>query len=194
MSFKELEEVFRKAVGDKDAEYLKLLDHELTFRQKNQKTPILRKEVAKALAKAPLRQTDLFEELSAAPRARVSVNKGKAVHTRPSSGKKPKFKPTNEQATAHDAFLQGKSLKINAFAGSGKTSTLQLLANATGLRGQYLAFNRNIVGDAREKFPDTVDCSTSHSLASRATPYGYKQDMSKLTTKCTANTWSRRSD
>ncbi len=186
MSFQKLEETFRTAARDKDAEYLKLLDHELTFRQKNQKTPTLRKEVAKALAKVPLRQTDLFEQQPVAAHTRASVNKSRAVHTRPSTRKKPKFKPTEEQATALDAFLQGKSLKINAFAGSGKTSTLQLLANATGLRGQYLAFNRNIVGDAREKFPDTVDCSTSHSLAFRAAPSGYKQDISKLTTKCTA--------
>ncbi|MFW8645426.1 hypothetical protein ACOJBO_36705 [Rhizobium beringeri] len=61
----------------------------------------------------------------------------------------------------------GRSLKINAFAGTGKTSTLQLLANATTARGQYIAFNRDIVADATEKFPNTVDCSTSHRLAVR---------------------------
>lgn len=186
LSFKELEEVFRKAARDKDAEYLKLLDHELTFRQRNQKTPALRKEVATALARSPVHQTDLFGELPAVLPTRAPANKSKTAHIKPRTRKKPKFKPTDEQATALEAFLEGKSLKINAFAGSGKTSTLQLLANATGLRGQYLAFNRNIVGDAREKFAETVDCSTSHSLAFRAAPSGYKQDMSKLTTKCTA--------
>ncbi|TBZ57130.1 ATP-dependent helicase [Rhizobium leguminosarum bv. viciae] len=185
-SFVELEEIFRKASREHDAEYLKLLDHELSFRNKNQKMPDLRKKVALALAQAPLSQQDFFGDAKQPASARKPIRKSGTVHTKPRSRKKPKFKPTDEQAAALDAFLQGKSLKINAFAGSGKTSTLQLLANATGLRGQYLAFNKSIVADAGEKFPDTVDCSTSHSLAFRAAPPGYKQDIGKLTNKCTA--------
>jgi hypothetical protein len=184
-SFVELEEIFKKAARDRDAEYLKLLDHELSFRNKNQKTPDLKKKVVSALAKAPLQQQDLFGNPKQGS-AGKSGGKSAAVHTKPVSRKKPKFKPTDEQAAALEAFLQGKSLKINAFAGSGKTSTLQLLANATGLRGQYLAFNKSIVADAGAKFPDTADCSTSHSLAFRAAPAGYKQDIGKLTNRCTA--------
>ncbi|KQZ44683.1 UvrD-helicase domain-containing protein [Ensifer sp. Root558] len=184
-SFVELEEVFRKATRDKDTEFLKLLDHELSFR-KNQKTPDLRKKVASALAKVPLKQTDLFEDAKQSASARKPERRSGVVHTKPNRRKKPKFQPTDEQAAALDAFMRGKSLKINAFAGSGKTSTLQLLADATGLRGQYLAFNKSIVADAGEKFPDTVDCSTSHSLAFRAAPPGYKHDIGKLTNKCTA--------
>lgn len=186
-SFKELEEIFRKAAREKDYEFLTLLDHELTFRQKNQKTPTLRKEVARSLAKAAAPQADLFTAATPAPtlsprRAGRTATK----HTPTASRKKSKFKPTDEQDAALQAFLKGHSLKINAFAGSGKTSTLQLLANATGLRGQYLAFNKSIVADAGEKFPDTVDCSTSHSLAFRAAPSGYKRDIGKLTNRCTA--------
>jgi hypothetical protein len=181
-----LEEIFKKAARDRDAEYLKLLDHEFSFRNKNQKTPDLRKKVASALAKVPLKQQDLFGDAKQSTSTRKPSNKSETVHTKPSSRKKSKFKSTDEQAAALDAFLRGKSLKINAFAGSGKTSTLQILANATGLRGQYLAFNRSIVADAGERFPDTVDCSTSHSLAFRAAPAGYKQDIGKLTNRCTA--------
>jgi hypothetical protein len=33
------------------------------------------------------------------------------------------------------------------------------------LRGQYIAFNRDIVSDARGSFPKTVNCSTAHGLA-----------------------------
>lgn len=185
-TFVELEEIFKKAARDRDSEYLKLLDHELSFRNKNQKTPDLRKRVASALAKAPLEQPDLFGESKASAGPRKPARKSATVHTKPSTRKKPRFKPTDEQATALAAFLEGKSLKINAFAGSGKTSTLQLLANATGLRGQYIAFNKSIVSDAGDKFPDTVDCSTSHSLAFRAAPARYKQDIGKLTNRCTA--------
>ncbi|MBY5532849.1 ATP-dependent helicase [Rhizobium leguminosarum] len=185
-SFKELEEIFRKASRDKDHEFLRLLDHELTFRQKNQKTPALRKEVAESLAKAPVSQADLFAGAAPSPAKVRSAARPAAQHSRPASRRKPKFKPTDEQDAALQAFLKGNSLKINAFAGSGKTSTLQLLANATGLRGQYLAFNKSIVADAGEKFPETVDCSTSHSLAFRAAPSGYKRDIGKLTNRCTA--------
>lgn len=165
---------------------MKLLDHELSFRTKNSKTPGLKAKVAKAIAKSPARQEDLFEAASPPKAAKSTVAKKSAAHSNPSGRTKSKFKPTDEQKVALDAFLAGSSLKINAFAGTGKTSTLQLLSNATGSRGQYIAFNRNIVGDAKEKFADTVDCSTSHSLAFRAAPSGYKADIGKMTNKCTA--------
>jgi hypothetical protein len=41
------------------------------------------------------------------------------------------FKPTPQQEQAVEAFKTGESLKINAYAGTGKTSTLQLLAHST---------------------------------------------------------------
>jgi len=186
-SFKELEEIFDKASRGMDHEFLTLLDHELTFRQKNQKTPALRKDVARSLAKAAARQADFFVASAPVTVARSrAAGRAPAKHTRPASRRKSKFQPTDEQDAALQAFLKGQSLKINAFAGSGKTSTLQLLSNATGLRGQYLAFNKSIVTDAEEKFSETIDCSTSHSLAFRAAPSGYKRDIGKLTNRCTA--------
>jgi ABC-type transport system involved in cytochrome c biogenesis ATPase subunit len=43
------------------------------------------------------------------------------------------------------AVLGGGNLKIKAFAGAGKTSTLRLIAgHLAGKRGSYLAFNREI--------------------------------------------------
>lgn len=186
MSFVELEGVFRKAEREKDGEYLKLLDHELGFRNKNSKTPTLKAKVAKAIAKFPTRQEDFFEATSPLKATKNAGAKKSTVHSKPSVRTKSKFTPTDEQKVALDAFLAGSSLKINAFAGTGKTSTLQLLSNATGSKGQYIAFNRNIVGDAKAKFADMVDCSTSHSLAFRAAPSGYKADIGKMTNKCSA--------
>lgn len=186
MSFVELEGIFRKAEREKDAEYLKLLDHELGFRNKNSKTPGLKAKVARAITKIPARQEDLFEAASHSKATKSAGRKNGTAHSKPSARTKSKFKPTDEQKLALDAFLAGSSLKINAFAGTGKTSTLQLLSSATGAKGQYIAFNRNIVGDAKEKFADTVDCSTSHSLAFRAAPAGYKADIGKMTNRCTA--------
>jgi len=94
-------------------------------------------------------------------------------------------KPTAEQAEALDIFRQGDSLKINAYAGTGKTSTLQMLAAATRNKGQYLAFNRGVVREAAAKFPKNVDCSTSHALAFRALRSHFTN--AKLVESCNAN-------
>jgi hypothetical protein len=52
------------------------------------------------------------------------------------------FKPTPEQHAVVDAVLGGGDLKIKAYAGAGKTSTLRLVADRlAGRRGSYLTFN-----------------------------------------------------
>ncbi|MFD7296760.1 UvrD-helicase domain-containing protein [Streptomyces sp. NPDC059897] len=73
--------------------------------------------------------------------------------------------PTDEQSAAADAFAQDKHLALQAGAGTGKTSTLAMLAHRTGRRGRYLAYNRAIAADARTRFPATVTCRTAHALA-----------------------------
>lgn len=80
------------------------------------------------------------------------------------------FAPTPEQQNAVELFRSGQSLAIEAGAGTGKTSTLLLLAEAMppGKRGQYVAFNKAIVTEAGSKFPAHVACNTAHSLAFRA--------------------------
>lgn len=75
------------------------------------------------------------------------------------------FIPTDEQTAALDLFATGESLAIEAGAGTGKTSTLIHLANATDRRGQYIAFNKAIVTDAQAKMPSHVKARTAHSLA-----------------------------
>ncbi|WP_343231894.1 UvrD-helicase domain-containing protein [Tahibacter harae] len=78
-------------------------------------------------------------------------------------------------------------MKINAYAGAGKTSTLKMLANSTRHCGQYIAFNKAIVADTQGGFPANVDCSTLHSLAYRAIAPSYRGLTSKLTGKINAN-------
>lgn len=78
---------------------------------------------------------------------------------------RPTFPPTEEQLAAVTAFASGSSLKISAFAGAGKTSTLQFMASKRSDRGLYLAFNRSIAKEARSKFAQNVDSRTTHSLA-----------------------------
>jgi hypothetical protein len=77
------------------------------------------------------------------------------------------FPPTPEQSEALRLFATGRSLAIEAGAGAGKTSTLTLLAESTPRRGQYVAFNKAIVEEAKLKFPRSVACNTAHSLAYR---------------------------
>src|SRR5690554_1096623 len=78
------------------------------------------------------------------------------------------FTPTSEQEAALTAFGTGDSFVIEAGAGTGKTSTLELLARSTPRRGQYVAFNKAIVLDAADRFPASTACNTAHSLAFRA--------------------------
>jgi UvrD-like helicase C-terminal domain/AAA domain len=76
------------------------------------------------------------------------------------------FIPTAEQDAVVAAVLGGGNLKIKAFAGAGKTSTLRLIAgHLAGKRGSYLAFNREIAEHARRGFPSNVIARTMHSLA-----------------------------
>lgn len=83
------------------------------------------------------------------------------------------MKPTDEQTAAADAFHTGHHLALQAGAGTGKTTTLALLAHATTRRGRYLAYNRAIAQDARTRFPDTVQCKTAHALAYAAVGHQY---------------------
>ncbi|EAS0545233.1 DNA helicase [Salmonella enterica] len=61
---------------------------------------------------------------------------------------------------------RGKQLVINAFAGTGKTTTLVQFAQANPeSKMLYLAYNRAIRDEAEQKFPFNVECKTSHQLA-----------------------------
>ncbi|MFH8343223.1 UvrD-helicase domain-containing protein [Streptomyces sp. NPDC018045] len=81
-------------------------------------------------------------------------------------------RPTAEQTTAADAFRTGDHLVIQAGAGTGKTTTLAMLAHRPPPRGhppcgqgRYIAFNKAIAHDASHRFPRHVTCSTAHALA-----------------------------
>ncbi|MFJ9250303.1 UvrD-helicase domain-containing protein [Streptomyces sp. NPDC101776] len=81
--------------------------------------------------------------------------------------------PTDEQTAAADAFHAGHHLALQAGAGTGKTTTLALLAHATQRRGRYLAYNRAIAQDATARFPRNVLCKTAHALAYAAVGHRY---------------------
>lgn len=81
--------------------------------------------------------------------------------------------PTDEQTAAADAFHAGDHLALQAGAGTGKTTTLTLLARTTQRRGRYLAYNRAIAQDATARFPSNVKCKTAHALAYAAIGHRY---------------------
>lgn len=77
--------------------------------------------------------------------------------------------PTSEQLAIIAAARAGKHLVIQAGAGTGKTSTLKMLARATFPRqGIYVAYNRAIATEAAAAFPPHITCRTAHSLAMQA--------------------------
>jgi hypothetical protein len=73
--------------------------------------------------------------------------------------------PTSEQDAVLDLFDTDENLVVQAGAGTGKTTTLKLIGEQTPRRGQYLAFNRAIVDEAKRKMPRNIRVSTIHSLA-----------------------------
>jgi superfamily I DNA/RNA helicase len=78
------------------------------------------------------------------------------------------FQATDEQAAIIEAALRGESFKVSAFAGASKTTTLKGIADhLTFKRILYLAFNKAIADEARQLFPNWVECRTAHSLAYR---------------------------
>lgn len=78
------------------------------------------------------------------------------------------FNPTQEQLIAVDTAIKSKRIKINAFAGCSKTTTLKLISDALPEKSLYVAFNKAIATEARAKFSMYVECRTTHSMAYQA--------------------------
>ncbi|XP_065408604.1 F-box DNA helicase 1 isoform X2 [Chrysemys picta bellii] len=71
-----------------------------------------------------------------------------------------------QQRILNHTILPGQVVKIMAFAGTGKTSTLVKYAEKfPHLRFLYVAFNKAIVESGKSVFPPNVMCKTFHSLA-----------------------------
>lgn len=75
---------------------------------------------------------------------------------------------TQQQLDIIEAAKAGDSLVIKAFAGCGKTSTLNMVAAELPKPSLYIAFNKSIAEEATTKFPVHVECKTINSLAWRA--------------------------
>lgn len=89
--------------------------------------------------------------------------------------------PTQEQAAIlQTALRRGQVMVVNAIAGSGKTSTLQMYVDAyPNRRFLYLAFGKAQADEAKQRFGRNAECRTTHSLAFRETGAPYAQNKQK---------------
>ncbi|XP_034719247.1 F-box DNA helicase 1 [Etheostoma cragini] len=80
---------------------------------------------------------------------------------------RPQIQLTREQQQILSHNIQGNHVvKIVAFAGTGKTTTLVKYAEQRPhLRFLYVAFNKSVANEAQLRFPSNVACKTVHSLA-----------------------------
>jgi superfamily I DNA/RNA helicase len=88
---------------------------------------------------------------------------------------------TNEQQEIIKAVSRYKNIKINAFAGTGKTTTLKLIAQKfKDKKILYLAFNSAIKNEASSIFPNNTFVKTTHGLAYSAIKKYTQIDLSSL--------------
>ncbi len=74
----------------------------------------------------------------------------------------------------------GLALKIQAFAGTGKTTTLAAIAEACPRSHfQYVVFNRAAADSARSKMPANVEVRTAHSIAFRKIGWRYESRLTQ---------------
>lgn len=75
--------------------------------------------------------------------------------------------PTPQQQACIEAASNEaiRLLKISACAGSGKTSTLEMVSEAIPVQSLYLAFNKVTADEGSKRFPKHVTCKTTHSVA-----------------------------
>lgn len=78
------------------------------------------------------------------------------------------FVNTQEQNAIIAAAALGKSIKVKAFAGAAKTTTLVLASREIMHECLYLAYNKKMQLEAKEKFPSHVEVRTVHSMAYQA--------------------------
>lgn len=81
------------------------------------------------------------------------------------------MKQTEEQIAISDCEIKpGHIVRVKAYAGGGKSSTLKFYAqNHPDKKYLYLCYNATMASEAKTKFPSNVACMTSHALARRAT-------------------------
>ena len=76
-----------------------------------------------------------------------------------------KIVPTDEQNNVVEKSKIHRAMKISAYAGAAKTSTLCMVAEEHVVPSLMLTFNKSLADEAKGRFPSWVECRTTHSLA-----------------------------
>lgn len=76
--------------------------------------------------------------------------------------------PSEEQFAIIEAALKGESLKVQAFAGTGKTTTIKMIAACMDMPSTYVVFNAAARSDAEGNIENAL-VTTAHSLAYQST-------------------------
>jgi F-box protein 18 (helicase) len=96
----------------------------------------------------------------------------------PRSASNPVLLTDEQQGVVNSAASE---LVVNAYAGTGKTTTLRAYAAARPQqRMLYLAFNKVTASEAAASFPPNVTCRTIHSLAYTAVGHRYRHKLGPL--------------
>lgn len=83
--------------------------------------------------------------------------------------------PPDTPEQAKITHFKGRKLVVRAFAGTGKTTTLEKFAlNNPDTRMLYLAFQRSVADEGNARFPKNVTCRTSHQIAYAAIGKEYR--------------------
>jgi len=80
------------------------------------------------------------------------------------------MKATDEQRTFLSLFNEGESIRAEALAGTGKTTSLRYVVHCGRLHGKalYTSFGKKNIEEAKLKFPqDRIAVRTNHSMAYR---------------------------
>lgn len=97
----------------------------------------------------------------------------------------PKFQPSPEQAAILQLPLTSGSITvIKAFAGTGKTATLRMIAESRpDRRILYIVYNKTMAEEAKKSFPANVQVRTSHSLAFEVCGKRYGDNLGAIRSK-----------
>ena len=88
---------------------------------------------------------------------------------------------TKQQKEILESVQKYKNIKINAFAGTGKTTTLKLISQTyPNKKILYLAFNSAIKNEAMTLFPQNTSVKTTHGLAFVAVKKHTKINLDRL--------------
>lgn len=81
----------------------------------------------------------------------------------------PSHPPTAQQQAIIDACVDGRDVAVRALAGTGKTSTMRMVAARMPDKTiTYIAFNRSIADEAQAAFGRNVRADTMHAFARQA--------------------------